>query len=196
MSSLPQRKKTADELAALRKDLGIPVGETALAEQVEQPVEQEIAEPDPVVSERKMVRSLKRSEWQAAPSPEKPSQPSKNAQSSIPVRRRSEKELKQLRIQALGAPQASPIRSNLLPAHLVIVGLSYLSAAFQFASYYFLQLPMAAPIAAGVFSLGVAGWMFFYRQGSRHHSALILIIVLASSAFAVLHYFPQINYGS
>lgn len=222
MSLLPQRKKSADELAKLREDLGIP----GQAPEAEAPAEVPTGvAPAAPPSLPKQVHSLRKSEHaealphsippvsgapSAAPPPKKvrslrkseqvplPAQPPESApDSSLPIHRHSDDEIMRIRRQEMFAMQtAQPLNPKLIPAHLALVIPGYLFAIGGVVSFYFYEQPIAVTAACVAVSLLVAGFIFLKKPLSQHHAAFISVIAMLVIVFGALHYFPQLRHGS
>ena len=219
MSPLPQRKKSAEELAQLRESLGIrQPGQPADAPPAAATTEASEAPPARPPSEPKPVRSLRKSEQEAKPSPRlEPLHPSR-----LPAHRHSEHELQEIRRRnALQDIQSSTLDPRKAPAHLAVVIAGYLFA-FVGAALCFPQvhvpiylnvfgiglpavvrgaaLTFAHPVTliaiAEAFALGTAGWIFLRRFYSRHHAAFITMAALLVIIFGALHFFPQLLHAT
>jgi hypothetical protein len=215
MSLLPQRKKSADEIAKLREDLGIPglapadapppsdaahVPSPSLPEPV--PVKRETEQvgatsaeeisPAPSVPPKK-VRSLRKSEQ--APLPAQPPEPP--PASNLPIHRHSEDEIMRIRRQEIFAMQNAPqVHPKLIAAHIALVIPGYLLAIGGGVGFYFYDQPIAATAACAVTALFIAAFIFFKKPLSQHHAAFISVIALFVIVFGALHYFPQLRHGS
>lgn len=203
MSLLPQQKKSAEEIAKLREDLGIPGTDPAEAPANEVPAAlpaesapQEIPAGTAIPSApraSKKVRSLRKSEQ--LPLATKPPEPSPD--SSLPVHRHSDDEIMRIRRQEMFAMQTpQPPNPKLIPAHLALVIPGYLFAIAGWVCFYFYDQPIAATGACVVAALLVAGFIFLKKPLSQHHAAFISVIGLFVLVFGALHYFPQLRHGS
>ncbi|MGC4017142.1 MAG: hypothetical protein QM755_21915 [Luteolibacter sp.] len=193
MSALPQRKKSAEEIAKLREEMGLPsaqanvpaeaapesVSSEAASGSVPEEVEDEPALPRPPA---KAVRSLKRSE--RAPAPEAGSAPAAakaKGANALPKRRHSENELDNMRRQeAMTAAHAgvSPALAHLrhVSAHPFLIGLGYVLA-----------------FAGGVGAFPVALYIALKKPLSRHHAGFMAMIAVLVVAFGALYLFPNLN---
>ena len=222
MSPLPQRKKTAEELAQLRESLGIPQDAGAPAAETDtSPTEAPPAEPETPkpAAPPKPVRSLRKSE-QGPADPVQRIEPLPG--SKIPAHRHNERELEQIRRQnALHEMQSSTFDPRKTQAHLAIVLGGYL-LAFAGAAICFPQI--YTPIYQNLYSFGypaqfrngsltlfhpatlaavaellasaIAVWVFLRHFYSRHHSAFIAMIAVLVLIFGALHFFPQLLHAS
>lgn len=250
MSPLPQRKKSAEEIAKLRDSLGVPTLQDAEPEKPVAPApdtivpthhqaavvhhpaepapdtlvanhheavvvhhsgsptpEPDAAEPPPAKPEEKPqpesspathlpkpVRSLKKSEQVPvlAPAPAKPA-----ADSKLPVHRRSDQEIAEMRRrEALAMMNPPPPNPKLAAAHpaLIIPGYLFaLAGATCFVSY---QFPMAATAGCAAAALLIAAFIYFRKPISRHHAGFIAVIVLFVLVFGTLHYFPNLRHAT
>ena len=197
MSSLPQRKKTAEELSQLRDGLGIHRHQGSPAHHTS-PAQGQMAFPQPVQPPRppKPVRSLRRAERD--PAPEKRHQPTAQPYSCLPSRRHSRDEIRDLMrretIARLGQqPPALPFAP---PAPLWLTTPGYILAVSAYACLYWTEIPL--PVTAGLAGLAslVAAYILLCRPLSRHHAAFIGITTLFAIVFAALHYFPHLRHAS
>jgi hypothetical protein len=217
MSLLPQRKKSAEEIAKLREELGIP-GSSPGTDEAPAAPPAETAQPNhhPVTS-----HSLKRSERPApaqkpapAPRPDRPPKPVRslrkseraplpvapaeepNPHSKLPLYRHSEQELAELRRNAAIAMMAPVANPKLAAAHPVIIVFGYLLSIAGTACFYYETFPIAATAGCAVAALVIAAFIFLRRPNSRHHAGFITVIALFVLVFAVLHYFPQLRHAT
>jgi hypothetical protein len=271
MSLLPQRKKSAEEIAKLREALGIggpppageglpveaPLTEPAPRPTIPEAVPQEIPKPAAVAiaaesipatppapvpidqtPDPKPVTSLRKSERvpvlpieesgppvgsvhapaplpvPAAPPPPAPPGPRQvrslrkseqgplsavrppRPDSKLPIHRRSDQELNEIRRQEALSLIAPPAHPQSLTAHLAIVIPGYLFAIAGAVCYYFYQLEIqftASCVAAAVI---VAAFIYFKKPLSRHHAAFIGVMALFVIIFGALYYFPQLRHGT
>ncbi|MES2439990.1 MAG: hypothetical protein V4584_13020 [Verrucomicrobiota bacterium] len=273
--SLPQRKKSAEEIAKLRESLGIggpppveepspaeiPLPETVAApakpeppaaEEPPPPAKQEEIVPSPPlaplpveekaveeVPELKPVRSLKRSERipvlpveesgpppsehhpvpaPAPPAPPPPAPashgpkmvrslrkseqgplpvvPPPPADSKLPVHRRSDQEINELRRREALAQTGLPPHPQTLTAHRALIIPGYLAVIAAAICIYFYDLDKTIPAACVLTSLLIAAFIFVRKPFSRHHAAFIAAIALFVIVFGALHYFPNIQHGT
>ncbi|BCU75443.1 hypothetical protein [Luteolibacter sp. LG18] len=178
MSALPQRKKSAEEIAKLREEMGLPSAATNAP--AEAPKE-DVSEPEPPRPKpaAKAVRSLRRSERQPAPEVSPASAPA--GSSAIPARRHSERELDRMRRQeamtALSAevpPAVAHLKKSL--AHPALIALGY-----------------ALAFGGGVGAFPVALYIALKKPYSRHHAGLMVMIAVLVVAFGALYLFPNLN---
>lgn len=225
MSLLPQSKKSAEEIAKLREDFGIPSQapeetETS-AEAATSPVPAELEPMDSLKkSERSEVSSKEASAAAAAPIssdspaaaqlPKKvrslrkseqvplPAQaPEPSPNSSLPFHRHSDDEIMRIRRQEMFAMQpAQAVHPRLIAAHFALVIPGYLFAIAGWVCFYFYDQPIVATGACVVAALLVAGFIFLKKPLSQHHAAFISVIGLFVLVFGALHYFPQLRHGS
>lgn len=220
---LPQRRKSAEEIAKLREAMGLP-GEEAVEEIVEEtPVARVEVEPAPVPEAlprppAKQVKSLRKSE-RAPLSEEETTRRRKSANAAIPVRKHSEKELMDLRRQTTVAPEVSmTMIANqgaswwmILPTYLLTVFAAFIgwsSKSFKdlsdmdFPAQWIADLYTArsAPdngkwvmVAVAVLALGLAGWIAWKKPRSRHHSGFVTILVVLIVTFGIIYHQPLPN---
>jgi hypothetical protein len=286
MSLLPQRKKSAEEIAKLRETLGVPsahgnpietsetpqpsaghpdspppnaqetLPEAATPEPVEvdtlvathheaivvHPAEDAPAPaPEPVVSldpvpapaqhGPKPVHSLKRSERSpslpndephAAPLPAAPETTTRSngpkpvrslrkseqtppvaappvnhsPDSKLPVHRRSDEEIAEIRRREALALMNAPANPKLAVAHPALLIPGYLLAAAGASCFFFYNFPMAATAACSAAALLLAAFIYLRRPISRHHAAFIAVIALFVIVFGALHYFPHLRHAT
>jgi hypothetical protein len=150
-----------------------------------------VGSPLPVSEVSKIVRSLRKSEQGpiapvALPLPD----------SKLPVHRRSEKEIHEIRRQEILAAQNVTGHLNSLAAHPALIVPGYLLATAAAVGIYFfdVQKEIAAACVAG--ALLFAAMIFFKKPLSVHHAAFITVAVLFVLIFGALHYFPQLRHGT
>lgn len=213
MSLLPQRKKSAGEIAKLRETLGIH-DPSSVAETPPDPAEKshspkpvhslkrsertpvlavEAEPPEPAIipepREPKPVRSLRKSE-QVPLAPVPPPAPD----SKLPIHRHSDEEIQKIRRQEpLGAPAPYLLAQK---AHPVIVLPGYLFALASAAGYYFYDLQIAVTGVCVVIALLFAAFIYFKKPLSLHHAAFIAVMSLFVIVFGALYYFPQLRHGT
>ena len=182
MSSLPEQKKTPEEIAALRDKLGIPSAAQADAD---------TSSPDEVVAELKP---------EPAASPVRPvhvvpAAPVKiDSASGLPLRRHSDEELEDLRRRGMFETQDEALRMPVRRAHGAWVITGYLFAASAAIPVY-LELSVVLPVAVSAAALGFAAFLFFLRPYSRHHGAFISVVVLFVLIYAAFNYVPQLQHA-
>lgn len=219
MSTLPTHKKSPEELARLRENLGIPAEFAEPEEQTPpQPPSAQAPEPVPHLDvssqpahgphEPKPVRSLKRSEREPVAVPHPEPAPS----SKLPVHRHSPTELTDLRrreaISSLkeGGFELPKSASKPLLALAYVLSIggaaspTLLRGLASLTESYTLGLVMSEGyhllVAGSLAALPVAGYIALKRTQSRHHAAFVAIIAFFALVFAVLHYFPQLRHGT
>lgn len=222
MSLLPQRKKSAEEIAQLREGLGVhalPEGTNAPAAAgapdtiiptpheatlVHHSEPTEPAEPaaillqDPVPAPAphlpKPVRSLRKSEQVPVHAS---TRANSKADSKLPFHRHSDEEIAAIRRREMFAMMAPPAPNpKLAAAHLVILIPGYLLAVSGASCFFFYEFPMAATAACVAAALLVAAFIFLRRPLSRHHAGFIAVIALFVLVFGALHYFPQLRHAT
>ena len=221
MSLLPQRKKSAEEIAKLREDLGIP-GQAPVA--AEPPAHADQAADAAPAPGPRQVHSIKRSErvpeLPAAPVldslpahdhshaakpvrslrkseqlPVTPSEPPPD--SKLPIHRHSDEEIMRIRRQELFAMQTTqPLNPRLIVAHPGLIIPGYLFPIAGTVSFYYYYQPIYITAACVTASLIVAAYIFLKKPISHHHAAFISVISLLVIVFGALHYFPQLRHVS
>ena len=204
--SLPQRKKTAEELAKLREDLGIPdapppgMPGVAPADRVKKPKppaaskvpEKQAApsdEPLPVPA-AKPVRSLRKSERLPAAEP-KPIERS----ATLPNRRHKEEDLDEIRRREAFAIQSPAIHLQALAAHPVMIGGAYALVIATLVTAI-MKTHGGIVLACGIAALAAAAYIFLKKKRSTHHAGFIAAITILTLIFSALHYFPQLRNAS
>jgi hypothetical protein len=215
MSALPERKKSAEEIARMREQMGLPFVSPPPADvPAEEPIEPE-ARP---VFPSKPVHPFKPSEREPVKEGSSPEIPP----SGLPVRRRSERELDELRrresLRALAMDTPAPVvHLQMMTAHWSLVALGYLlaiAAALDEKVLVWLekvQSPLAdfqaalskastaqalGYLRAFGFSAGallIALFIALRYPRSRHHAGFIAVIAGLVLVFDLLYYFPNLN---
>jgi len=198
MSALPERKKSAEEIARMREQMGLPFVSPPPADvPAEEPIEPE-ARP---VSRPKPMPPLRRSERE--PVGESGS-PEASSSSALPVRRRSQRELDELRrresLRALTV-EVPPIvvQFQAKTAHWSLVAFGYLLVLASAAGtwHQFLEIPKRdgywLAFGGGGAALLLAAFIAARKPLSRHHAGFVAVIVALVLVFALLYYYPNLN---
>jgi hypothetical protein len=217
MSSLPERKKSPEEIAKLREHLGIrgkrppdqgahqahdapdagvadAVGQTravdgSLARPSPAAATAAVAVPPPTVP--KPVRSLRKSERVSVAD-----RPVPRAASAIPQVRHSDDEIARIRRrEALALMHIAP-DPRIRPAHPLWIAAGYLAVAAAAAGAFSGWLPPSACASLAGVALAVAAVIGLRKPVSRHHAAFILALSLLALIFGALHYFPQLLHAT
>lgn len=213
---LPQRRKSAEEIAKLRESMGVPGGEPERGAPktppeapslFEAPAKEELPPPSPP----KPVRSLRRSERESAdrrtaPRPAGPGTP-------IPARKHNERELAALRMQTATPPDQSLQYIRRLAAPKPSVFAAYaLSIAGALAGWLAKWMPGLTPgsfpadwmedlsrhpatpqtgsvlmISACAAALAICGWIAWKKPRSRHHAGFAAILAVLVLAFGIIY---------
>ncbi|GAA5483578.1 hypothetical protein [Haloferula sargassicola] len=214
MSPLPERRKSAEELAELRANLGIPdaappppdlkhetppipVKPQAVPDPA--PAPPPPAEPEePVERKPHVVKSLKRSE-RGPVTPPKPVRA--DPQGKLPTRRHTRDELKRMLMTGAGNAQVPMEHLKHLTARWWTVGFFYLAGGSGLVAPLFLEkrgrpsdVMLFGALAAGalIMLLG-AGWIAWRRKRSSHHAGFLLILSILLLTFGILHFFPNLH---
>jgi hypothetical protein len=217
MKPLPQRRKSAEEIAKLRETLGIspPSAEPATGESPPAaaapppsppppapppsstaPAPEPAAillDPEPRLEPRapaapKRVRSLRKSE-QAAPVRRAAPRPAPAGPSKIPTRRHSEREIMDLRRRE-ASPGPSPAETlRKLTGHPAVITTGYLAAISAALAAWQLNTPVPAAVLTAA-ALASAAFLGLRKIRSRHHASFIFLIALFTAVFGYLHHFP------
>jgi hypothetical protein len=217
---LPQRRKSAEEIAKLRESMGIP-GTAAESAEVpvgaadpvdgvdpvdpvkrgeEEPIQPALARP---------VRSLRKSEQKV----EARARPVKAMDSAgIPLRRRTDQELLEMRRIQATPPDQSIAHIQQLAVAWPVIALGYLlPLCGAICAWFAVWSPGVPPMdfpaqwigdlsrapwlakaglgALGLFgglALALAGWIAWKKPRSRHHGGFISIITLLVLVFGIL----------
>lgn len=226
---LPQRRKSAEEIAKLRESMGIPGAAAAaesakvpadagdgtdavdpvdVADRVEEVKRGAVVEPLPPAAP-KPVRSLRKSEQKVV----ERVRPSSSVDSAgIPVRRRTDEELMEMRRIQATPPDQSIAHIQQMAVPWPVIALGYLLPLFGAVSAWFAVWspgvpPMDFPAEwigdlsrqpwlakAGLGALGLfgglafalAGWIAWKKPRSRHHAGFISIITLLVLVFGII----------
>lgn len=208
---IPTRKKTPEELAALREGLGLfqnqepqpsppepqpsppgprpdgplfqkVIGQTPPTPQPEQPPEEERK------PRKRNNHSLRKVEL--------PLYPAQRTQhkTTLPKNRRSASDLAELqRREALANFSANPAdpvaRLKKLEAHPILLGLAYLTALAAIYTAW-KTFHYITPISLICVSGLLTAYIFWTKKRSRHHAAILLIILAMTLVFGGIHYAP------
>lgn len=221
---IPQKKKTPEEIAALREELGIAPatpetpapepGEAAPADipatqprtqpqagQTEDPLPAPTVDEEPVIHldlppkparpekpEPKPVHSLRKHELPLAPAP------AVTHRTALPSKRHDPRDVAQIRkreaLAALAQPSVDPaahLRSQTASPFLYIPG--YLLAIAAAVSVY-QRAHYITPAVLLAIATGILVFIALRKPRSRHHAALLFIVVFLTLAFGTLHYAP------
>lgn len=221
---IPQKKKTAEEIAALREGLGIPPVPPALEPEtvpapIEAPVEKEETtsaapeeksenkepvihlEPPPKPTrpqdvEIKPVHSLRKHDLPLAPAPAAIT----SHRTALPTKRHDPRDVAQIRkreaLAALAQPSTDPaahLRKQTASPFLYSPGylLAIAAAVTAYQRVHFVTPAVLLGLAA-VLMLFIA----LRKPRSRHHAALLFILVFLTLVFGALHYAPFFQHGS
>jgi hypothetical protein len=222
---IPSKKKTAEEIAALREGLGIPpvasphaplpppppVMPGVIGKMEEPPAPPAPAPPppqpasdaepvthlDPITiplrPQKAVIKpshSLRKQELPLAPAPAAPSP----QRTELPAHRHDPRDVAQIRkrealakLQQPGADPADHLRKQTASPFLYVPGYLLASAAalaaFQDAHY----ITPAALIGTAIMIMAFIAWR---KPRSRHHAALLFIVVFLTLVFGALHYAP------
>lgn len=211
---IPEKKKTAEEIAALREGLGIhiaisepeptttepttsvpqearaeisPVSPTAIAESIIH-LDPQLPPGRSQIIEAKLVHSLRKRELPLAPAP------ASTQRTELPIARHDRRDITEIRRrEALAASQQTGIDPI---AHLR----SQIASPFIYGPGYFLAIAAAFTAyksfhyitPAGLLAIASLIMIFIAlrKPRSRHHSALLFIVVFLTLVFGSIHYAP------
>lgn len=209
---LPQRRKSAEEIAKLRESMGIPGAAVPAPPASEESAQAAPAKPDspaPAPAPPKPVRSLRKSE-QKTEERVRPAVPLSST--GIPLRRRSEEELMEMRRQQITPPDQSIAHIRRLELPWPVIVLVYLLPLCGALCAWFavwspgvppLDFPAAwmadlsrqpwlakAGLGAlgffGVLAFALSGWIAWKKPRSSHHAGFIAIVTLLVLVFGIL----------
>jgi len=167
MTMIPERKKSPDELNALRGKLGVPT-----VVPVDVP-----AEPLPRLGASQPVDD--------EPLPE----PVLDPASGLPLYRHSAEELERLHRRFLSDAQSHLGPIPVLRERTWLIALAYLFTLSAIALIH-LELPIILPLAIAVVSAVFAAFVYFKRPYSKHHGAFLGMVVLFVLSYTVMTSFP------
>ena len=202
---IPKQKKTPEELAALREELGFfqnpdvkntPADNEPTAFPFKKVIgkvppskksSEQIAR-EPVEPKKRKIKSLRKFELPLFPATDVANK------TPLPESRRSQADLAELqRREALANFSATPpdpaAHLKRLAAHPVLLILAYLPAfgAIYTASksYHFIT-PISLIFVSGL----LTAYIFWKKKRSRHHAAILIIILAMTLVFGGIHYAP------
>lgn len=207
---IPDKKKSAEEIAALRDQLGIPPERPTESHQA--PPEKDIPTPQPTPPadheitlppttekpaprEPKPIHTLRKKELPLAKPTETPTQ-----KTALPTQRHADQEILRFQqAQTLTTPQHNPAAHLLnLAAHPALLTTAYLLAIIAPAASIYLAKSLFAPtkilsitiIASILISSLLTLFIALRKPRSRHHAAILLIIILLTTVFSALQHLP------
>lgn len=214
MNPLPERRKSAAEIARLREAIGVPQGGGAGAEGLPgprlSPPPGPEDHPSGGLSSAPAARDLRTSPIaaKAVLSPGKQDRhptgaatpgdalPPSDAAAKIPVRKHSVKELEAIRrTQALAAMQSPLVDPRLATAHPVILAPGYLLALAGATCHLSDSFPAAATAGSALAGLLIAALVYWKFPSSRHHAAFMAVTALFVLVFGSLHFLPQFRHA-
>lgn len=186
---IPQKKKTPEEIAALREGLGIsplpseqpPHPAPTAAEPI---FHKEDSQPDPAPP----IHSLRKHDLALAPAPVS------SHRTELPTSRHDSRDINQIRkreaLAKLQHPSIDPVahilRQTASP-FLYIPGYLLAVAAAVSASQSVLYITPAVLLGLSTIIILYIAWR---KPRSRHHAALLFILVFMTFVFSALHYAP------
>ncbi|MFN4873619.1 MAG: hypothetical protein ACK40T_07435 [Akkermansiaceae bacterium] len=202
---IPKQKKTPEELAALREELGFfqnpEVKKTSIDHEPtafpfkkvigKAPPSRKSSEQitrEPVKPKKRKIKTLRKFELPLFPATDVVKK------TPLPGSRRSQDDLAELqRREALASFSTTPpdplAQLKKLVAHPVLLILAYLPAfgAIYTASHSYLFI---TPISLICVSGLLTAYIFWRKKRSRHHAALLIIILAMTLVFGGIHYAP------
>jgi hypothetical protein len=200
---IPDKKKTPEEIAAFREDLGIP---RTAAEQTQSPAPEHASPPDePVIhldiqeDIPKLTRALQTHCFRKQDLPLAPAPPV-TTKTALPTQRHTTDDIAQLRkrealakLDTPGLDPAAHLRAQTAIPFLYVPG--YLLAIVAAAAAY-QRVHHTTPLVLIALSLLITLYIAIRKPRSRHHAALIFIIIFLTAVFCGIHYAPLFHYGS
>lgn len=189
---IPTQKKTPEELATLRDALAFP-GAGSPPKQKPAPDPFPIQDPtdsdhNPPTRPKKRNHTLRKVEL-----PLFPAQPV-TTRTDLPERRRSIQEIKQLQSrEVMPTPENNPhhpiVQIRRLTAHPFLLAPTYLIAfTAGFAAWN--RVHFITPIFLICVSGLLTTYIFWKKKRSRHHAAILMIILTMTLIFGAIHYAP------
>ena len=190
MNSLPQHKKSPEEIARIRQEMGLPD-----APPFAEPLPAPIIEPR-APSEPKPVRSLRKSEQ--APTHSPLPKPSPNLhRTELPAHRHADGELDQLRRAQAFEVQSPGSFLIAQTAHIAVViagySLVFAAAAMPFLDWRWVNVPYLVPAVLAGVALIIAAFIFLKKKRSLHHAGFLTALAFLVIIFGALYYFPHLR---
>lgn len=201
MNPLPKKKKSAEELARLRDDMGLPPVATSVLKPppIKTPAKSAV-QPVPI-SPPKQVRSLRRSERQPSALPRVVSKES--WASSLPAQRHSENELEVVRQRESMQTFAAAVPPGIayfqaITAHPALLALGYVLVAAGAIGFFITEdyaqiKPEVYALSGSILGLLVALFVSLKKVRSRHHAGFIAMIALLVLVFTLFHHYHNFN---
>lgn len=201
MNPLPKKKKSAEEIAKLREEMGLPPVEApeSTPPPIQAPAKSPVAPPP--MPPAKQVRSLRRSERQPPPLPR--AEPKESWASSLPAQRHSEDELEKVRQRESMQAMASKVPPTIahfqaITAHPAMLALGYVlviggAIGFVATENYAQIKPEVYALAGSLTGLLVALYISLKKVRSRHHAGFIAMIALVVLVFTLFHHYNNFN---
>lgn len=222
MSPLPERRKSPEELAALREALGVPPDQAIASpspprEDKLPTTESSIFEPSEKLiqpsTKAKPVRSLRKSRGLSV---DQPKEKTAKNDGTLPVRRHRQSELVGLKekeplpviepatyLQSLQANRRWLVLFYSAGLGTVAFAIGWVmfgenqageSVSQNAASFPSYWLPISALLGGVAVMLLGAGWLKWRRPRSEHHAGILTIIAVLVIAFGIVYFFPRV-YG-
>ena len=206
---IPQKKKTPEEIAALREELGMPppAPEPAAPSPPpspplsQPPAPAPVADAEPVVHldlpplpapprivEPKPVHSLRKHDLPLAPAP------ASTHRTELPAKRHDSRDISQIRkrealaaLQQPGMDPAAYLRKQTASPFLYVPGylLAIAAGITAYQSFHYIT-PATLLAISSIIMIFIA----LRKPRSRHHAALLFIAVFLTFVFGALHYAP------
>lgn len=198
---IPDKKKTPEEIAALRGEIGVPA--PAVVEAIPPPpvlappAGERVIHLDipaiPRITRTPPAHSLRKHDLPLAPAP-----PVTN-KTPLPTRRQEPGDLAQIRkrealaqLDAHAKDPAAHLRAQTASPFLYIPGY-LLAAAAAVVAYQ--RVHHVTPLTLLGLSLLITLFIAIRKPRSRHHAALIFIVIFLTAALGAIHYAPLFQNG-
>ncbi len=207
---IPQKKKTPEEIAALREELGMPPAAPDTTapppSHTQEPTPSSASDAEPIVHldlppapvaprkiEPKPVHSLRKHDLPLAPAP------ASTHRTELPTARHDSRDISQIRkrealaaLQKPGTDPAAHLRSQIASPFLYAPGylLAVAAAVTAYLSWHYIT-PASLLAVSAMIMLFIA----MRKPRSRHHAALLFIVIFLTLVFGALHYAPLFQNG-
>lgn len=198
---IPEKKKTPEEIAALRGDLGVP---SPAAKEAVNPIPAHIPQTGeqvihldipaiPRITRTPPPHSLRKQDLPLAPAPRV------TRKTPLPTRRHEQGDIAQIRkrealaqLETPGQDPAARLRAQTASPFLYVPG--YLLAVAAAVTAYQRVHPVTPLTLLGL-SLLITFYIAVRKPRSRHHAALIFLVIFLTAALGGTHYAPFYQHG-
>ena len=202
---IPTQKKTQEELAALREDSGFFQNPNTQPRPLEE-------QPKPAIFQKFIGQAPKRTpqQFQTSPAEARPKQRKRHSlrrielplapgfevqnKTKIPQERRTSEDIAELRERQRLADFSSTPKNPIahleqLSVHPVLLTITYLiafTAIFAAWKTVYFVTPISLIFVSGL----LTAYIFWKKKRSRHHAAILFIILVMTLVFGGIHYAP------